>query len=46
MTFGAICGGDQDAEVWRLLGQDASADLVALDARQFAADLRLLRSAG
>ena len=43
MTFGAICGGDQNAEVWRLLGRDAVADLVAFDARQFAADLRLLR---
>ena len=46
MTFGAIYDGDQDAEVWRLLGQDASADLKALDARQFAADLRLLRPVG
>ena len=44
MTFGAICG-DQDTEVWRLLGKDASAELAALDARQFAADLRLLRAA-
>ena len=44
MMFGAICG-DQDAEVWRLLGKDASAELAALDARQFAADLRLLRAA-
>jgi hypothetical protein len=43
MTFGAICGGDPDAEVWQLLGKDASAELVALDAWQFAADLRLLR---
>jgi hypothetical protein len=45
MTFGAICGGDQEAEVWRLLGKDASAELVALDAWQFGAELRLLRSA-
>lgn len=45
MAFGAICGGDRDAEVWRLLGADASAELVALDAWQFAADLRLLRPA-
>jgi hypothetical protein len=45
MTFGAICGGDQDAEVWRLLGTDASADTVAFDAGQFAADLGLLRPA-
>ena len=43
MMFGAICG-DQDADEWRLLGKDASAELVALDARQFAADLRLLRA--
>ena len=45
MTFGAICGGNSDAEVWRLLGKDASAELVALDAWQFAAELRLLRPA-
>ena len=44
MMFGAITGGDPDAEVWRLLGKDASAELVALDAGQFAADLRLVRS--
>ena len=44
MMFGAICG-TQDTEVWRLLGKDASAELAALDARQFAADLRLLRAA-
>ena len=43
MTFGAICGGDPGAEVWQLLGKDASAELVALDAWQFAADLRLIR---
>jgi len=43
MTFGAICGGDPDAELWRLLGKDANAELVALDAWQFAAELRLLR---
>jgi hypothetical protein len=43
MTFGAICGGDPDAEVWRLLGKDANAELAALDAWQFAAELRLLR---
>jgi len=46
MIFGAICGGDRDAEAWRWLGADASADLVVLDARQFAADLRLLRPPG
>ncbi len=46
MAFGAICGGDLDAEAWRLLGANASADLVVLDARQFAADLRLLRPPG
>jgi hypothetical protein len=46
MTFGAICGGDRGAEAWRLLGADASAELVVLDARQFAADLRLLRPPG
>lgn len=44
MMFGAICG-DQDGDEWRLLGKDASAELVALDARQFATDLRLLRAA-
>jgi hypothetical protein len=44
MSFGAICGGNPDADVWRLLGKDASAELVALDAWQFAAELRLLRS--
>jgi hypothetical protein len=46
MAFGAICGGDRDAEAWRLLGANASADLIVLDARQFAADLRLLRPPG
>jgi hypothetical protein len=43
MAFGAICGGDHDAEVWRLLGAEASAELVALDAWHFATALRLLR---
>jgi hypothetical protein len=46
MTFGAICGGDRDAEAWRLLGADATADLIVLDAWQFATDLRLLRPPG
>lgn len=46
MTFGAICGGDPGAEAWRLLGADAIADLIVLDAQQFAVDLRLLRPAG
>ena len=41
MTFGAIYGGDPDAEVWRLLGQDANAGLAELDEWQFAAGLRL-----
>jgi hypothetical protein len=45
MTFGAICGGDRDAQAWQLLGADASADLIVLDARRFAADLRLVRRA-
>jgi hypothetical protein len=45
MAFGAICGDSLEAEEWRRLGADASADLVALDAWQFAADLRLLRPA-
>lgn len=43
MAFGSICGGDLDASVWRLLGTDANAELVALDVLQFAAELRLLR---
>jgi hypothetical protein len=46
MTFGAICGGDRDAEVWRLLGADAIAGLIVFDACQFAANLRLLRPPG
>jgi hypothetical protein len=46
MTFGAICGGDRAAEAWRLLGADATADLIVLDAWQFATDLRLLRPPG
>jgi hypothetical protein len=46
MTFGAICGGDSGAEAWRLLGADATADLIVLDAWQFATDLRLLRPPG
>ena len=46
MTFGGICGGDRDAEAWRLLGADATADLIVLDAWQFATDLRLLRPPG
>ena len=46
MAFGAICGGDRDAEAWRLLGADAIADLIVLDAWQFAMGLRLLRPPG
>jgi hypothetical protein len=45
MTFGSIYGGDLEAEEWLRLGADASADLIALDAWQFAAALRLLRPA-
>jgi hypothetical protein len=46
LAFGAICGGDRDAAAWRLLGSDAIADLVVLDAWQFGVDLRLLRPVG
>jgi hypothetical protein len=46
LAFGAICGGNRAAAPWRLLGANAIADLIVLDAWQFAVDLRLLRPPG
>jgi hypothetical protein len=46
VAFGAICGGDRDCEEWQLLGADASAELIVLDARRFAEELQLLRPPG
>jgi hypothetical protein len=45
MAFGAICGGDREDAAWSLLGANASADLVVLDSRRFAAELGFLDQA-
>jgi hypothetical protein len=46
IAFGVICGGDRESTAWSLLGADASADLVVLDAQRFAEGLGLLHPAG